>query len=116
MSRLLKIVAAAMLVGASGAALAQQDAVNPAPNYSATPAVQNHQVKHIEDGVNAAPRYEAVAPVAHPGNATIQDGNNPAPVVQATTTQTPKARTRATAKSSTTVHARRHAHTTAGHG
>ena len=69
MNRIFVTVAAAALMGAGGVALAQQDANNPAPNYASTPAVQNHQVKHIEDGINAAPRYPTVAPV-HSTNAT----------------------------------------------
>ena len=109
MNRIFVTVAAAALMGVGGVALAQQDANNPAPNYASTPAVQNHQVKHIEDGVNAAPRYPTVAPV-HSTNATpIQDGNNPAPVVQSASTQTPPARRVKTAsKPGGTVHARQH--------
>ena len=75
MNRIFVTVAAAALMGAGGVALAQQDANNPAPNYASTPAVQNHQVKHIEDGVNAAPRYSTVAPAGNSrGTVAIQDG------------------------------------------
>jgi hypothetical protein len=84
--------------------------LDPAPNYAATPAVQNHQVKHIEDGINSAPRYPTVAPVRSTNVSPIQDGNNPAPIVQsASTTQTPQARrVRTTSKAVGTVHARQH--------
>jgi hypothetical protein len=117
MSRILMTVAASALVCASGVALAQQDANNPAPSYAATPPVKNQQVKHIQDGINAAPRYEAVAPVRNPGVATIQDGNNPAPVVKsASTNQTPQARrVKTTSKAAGALHARQHTRS-ASHG
>jgi|SRR5437899_560618 hypothetical protein len=107
MSRLLMTAAATVLLGASGIALAQQDAVNPAPNYAAVPAVKNQQVKHIEDGVNSAPRYPTVAPVRNSSVTPIQDGNNPAPIVRsASASQVPQAR-RAKAPTKT-LHARQH--------
>ena len=111
-------VAAAALVSASGVALAQQDPINSAPNYGPTPAVHNHQVKHIEDGVNAAPRYSTVAPAGNSrgGVATIQDGNNPAPIVNsASTTQTPQTRRSTATRATGTVHARQRTHN-ASHG
>jgi hypothetical protein len=110
MNRIYVTVAAAALMGAGGVSWAQEDAVNPAPKYAPTPAVQNHQVKHIEDGINAAPRYPTVAPVHSSNTTPIQDGNNPAPVVQsASSTQAPQARrTGTTAKAAGTVHARHH--------
>jgi len=109
MNRFLMAVAVAGSVTASVTAFAQQDANNPAPSYSATPPVQNQQVKHIEDGVNAAPRYPTVAPVKSAKVSPIQDANNPAPVAQsASTAQKPQAR-RAKA-SARTLHARQHAH------
>jgi hypothetical protein len=117
MNRILMTVAAAALVSASGVALAQQDAVNPAPNYAPTPAVQNHQVKHIEDGINAAPRYPTVAPAGNPkGAVAIQDGNNPAPIMNsASTTRTPQARRSSATKATGTVHAHQRTHN-ASHG
>ena len=111
-------VAAAVLVSASGVALAQQDPINSAPNYGPTPAVQSHQVKHIEDGVNAAPRYSTVAPAGNSrgGVATIQDGNNPAPIVNsASTTQTPQTRRSTATRATGRVHARQRTHN-ASHG
>jgi hypothetical protein len=111
MNRILMTVAAAALIGAGGVSWAQEDAVNPAPKYAPTPAVQNHQVKHIEDGINSAPRYPTVAPVHSTNTTPIQDANNPAPIVQSATTtaqasQTRRART--TAKAAGTQHARHH--------
>jgi hypothetical protein len=107
MNRIFVTVAAAASMGAGGVSWAQEDAVNPAPKYAATPAVQNHQVKHIEDGINAAPRYPTVAPVHSSNTTPIQDGNNPAPVVQSASS-TQARRTGTTAKAAGTVHARQH--------
>lgn len=104
-------VAAAALMGAGGVAWAQEDAVNPAPKYAPTPAVQNHQVKHIEDGINSAPRYPAVPPVHSTNTTPIQDANNPAPIVQSASTNAQASQprhARTTAKVAGPQHARRH--------
>jgi glucose dehydrogenase len=110
MNRILMTVAASALVCASGVALAQQDANNPAPSYSATSPVKNQQVKHIQDGNNGAPRYAPVAAVANKNVQHIQDGNNAAPRYSATTKTTTS-----TTKATGTVHARQHARA-ASHG
>ena len=86
--RLLATVTAAVIVTASGVALAQEDHNNPAPSYGATAPVANKTVKHIQDGNNAAPRYAPVPAVANKNVQHIQDGNNAAPRYSATTTAT----------------------------
>jgi glucose dehydrogenase len=77
--RLLATVTAAVIVTASGVALAQEDHNNPAPSYGVTAPVANKTVKHIQDGNNAAPRYAPVPAVANKNVQHIQDGNNAAP-------------------------------------
>ena len=77
--RLLTAVAAAVIVTASGVALAQEDHNNPAPSYGTVAPSQNKNVQHIQDGNNGAPRYSAVAPVKNQKVQHIQDGNNAAP-------------------------------------
>jgi hypothetical protein len=107
-SKLLVAAAAAVIVTASGFALAQEDRNNPAPSYAATPPVQNQNVQHIQDGVNGAPRYPSTASTSGASNQNvqhIQDGNNPAPRINAAATSAaPKAtaRTKATGTHATT--------------
>jgi hypothetical protein len=84
-NKLLTTVAAAVIVTASGIALAQEDHNNPAPNYGAMAPVANKKVQHIQDGTNGAPRYAPVAAVANKNVQHIQDGNNAAPRYSATT-------------------------------
>ena len=68
--RLLATVTAAVIVTASGVALAQEDHNNPAPSYGVTAPVANKNVKHIQDGNNAAPRYSATTTATSTKKAT----------------------------------------------
>jgi hypothetical protein len=106
-SKFLVAAAAAVIVGTSGLALAQEDHNNPAPSYSTMTPTQSQNVQHIQDGNNGAPRYGATASTSGASNQQvthIQDGNNPAPRYGAGSTTPPKAtaRTKATGTHATT--------------
>jgi hypothetical protein len=106
-NKLLAAAAATLVVAATGVALAQQDANNPAPQYSAMPAAKNQNVQHIQDGNNGAPRYGSVSPAGpHENVQHIQDGVNGAPRYS---TVAPAGANQQPARGATTTHRTTHA-------